>query len=106
MMEPSFISLTELGKLIDPEFVKNNKIEFIKQIRRMTGEGLKEVNNFINDEWIPVVVNIEKPEKPSAPVILKTHIEIIRRIENLEAEVSRLSKTESKKMTINLLSGE
>ena len=43
-------SLGEMRMLMDPEFVKTNKVICIKLIRQLSGEGLREAKDFFEQE--------------------------------------------------------
>lgn len=55
MADPQHTTLDELRELINPEFVKLKKINSIKLIRQITGEGLKETKDFFEQVWQPAV---------------------------------------------------
>lgn len=94
-------SLDEMRMLMDPEFVKTNKINCIKLIRQLSGEGLREAKDFFEQEWYQFVV--EGQRKTSAytkPV--EDFDEILCRLSALENEVHHLTKVETRQVAKNL----
>jgi hypothetical protein len=55
-MSDNYISLAELSKLFDKEFVSKQKINTIKILRSITGEGLKETKDYLEQRLIPFIV--------------------------------------------------
>ena len=52
---PNFTPLSELIKLFDHVHVINNKIQTIKMLRTISGEGLKETKDFVEQTLIPAL---------------------------------------------------
>lgn len=50
MSDCTFFPLNDLRELMDPEFVNSKRINCIKHIRSMTGEGLKEAKDFFEQD--------------------------------------------------------
>ena len=87
--------LNDLRKLMDPEFVNSWKIETIKLLRRMTGEGLKEAKNFLEDEWIPFVNSTQTP----VPKMVHSEMEfdaLVQQVQQLAQEVNNLKAAQTK----------
>lgn len=55
MADPQFVPITELKQLFDPAFVASRKIESIKMLRRITGEGLRETKDFFEQIIQPAI---------------------------------------------------
>lgn len=66
MAKQPIIPLSYLRELMNPNFVNHKKIECIKYIRMMTGEGLREAKDFFEQEWMPLI-NGERPLTPEEP---------------------------------------
>lgn len=77
MADPKHTTLNELLSLIDPETVANKKINTIKLLRQITGEGLKEVKEFYEQEWEPFVTRKEPASKPSTKGIVGSRANIV-----------------------------
>jgi hypothetical protein len=55
-MSDNYISLAELSKLFDKEFVSKEKVNAIKILRSITGEGLRETKDYLEQRLIPFIV--------------------------------------------------
>lgn len=62
MSDPIRPRLSELKELFTADVVKNQKINCIKLLRQITGEGLKETKDFFEQVVQPAVLN-------SAPIV-------------------------------------
>lgn len=60
MIDPIHIPLSKLKQLFDPAYVSKNKIECIKALRAISGEGLKETKNFYEQILEPALNNKNK----------------------------------------------
>jgi hypothetical protein len=57
MAEARFTSLSQLKQLFDLGSVRQGKIETIKLLRQITGEGLRETKDFYEQELLPFLQN-------------------------------------------------
>lgn len=87
MANPVFTSFEELHGLMNPEFVNTRKINCIKILRAMTGEGLKETKDFFEQEWVPFINGTRTPPKE-----IKTYISEAPEFEALVQQVRKLSE--------------
>ena len=55
MAEARHTDFASLMQLVNPEFVKNNKINCIKLLLGISGESLKGTKDFFEQEWLPTV---------------------------------------------------
>lgn len=58
MSNRSFITSSELLTLLD-QSSSGYKINMIKTVRSLTGMGLKEAKDFVEDEWLPRLTNTQ-----------------------------------------------
>ncbi|MCA1800821.1 MAG: ribosomal protein L7/L12 [Actinobacteria bacterium] len=56
----NYITLHELSNLLDQHFVSTRKIDCIKLLRQITGEGLKESKEFFEQKWQPTILGKNK----------------------------------------------
>lgn len=54
---PQLTTLKELKQLFDPDFVRTHKINCIKLLRQITGDGLKETKDFLELELAPFILD-------------------------------------------------
>lgn len=101
MADPRLTPLGEMRNLMDPEFVKTNKINCIRLIRQLSGESLREAKEFFEQEWYQFVVEGQRKTSVYAKPV-KDFDEILRRLSALENEVYRLTKVEIKQVAKNL----
>lgn len=96
----NYTPLSEIRNLIDPEYVQTKKINCIKYLRSITGEGLKETKDFFEDEWLPFVIHGQRPTpKPIASLMQEDAIrELEKRIDQLESQISELRPNPAKEM--------
>lgn len=59
-IQPKHTPLSEFSDLFDPEFVTKRKINCIKLLRQITGEGLLETKNFFEQVVQPVIAKSGK----------------------------------------------
>lgn len=59
------ISLATLEEIMSPEYVAKNKISTIKTLRQMSGEGLRETKDFLEQIWMPFLAQKGEPKKVS-----------------------------------------
>jgi len=85
MTERAYFPINDLRELMDSEFVKK-KINCIKHLRAMTGEGLKETKDFYEQEWLPFINGARTP-----PREIKTYISETPEFEHLRKQVQNLS---------------
>lgn len=96
-----FTSLDEMRKLMNPEFIKTNKVNCIKLIRQLSGADLREAKDFFEQEWYQFVVEGQRKTSVCAKSV-EDFDEILRRLSALENEVRRLTKVEIKQVAKNL----
>lgn len=96
MSDRSYFPLEDLRELMDPDFVNTKKINSIKHLRAMTGEGLKETKNFFEQEWLPFI-NGDRTRKIPQPFNFDQDA-ILTRLANLEARVDTLVASQTKRM--------
>lgn len=93
----SAITLDELKKMIDPTWGLQNKIGIIKNIRAMTGEGLKEAKDFCEQIWWPMLEDMQQAfpsgYEPKAKPQYVEDESLIQRIEALERQMAELRRT-------------
>lgn len=104
MVDPKFFPLDKLRDLMDPKFVNKQKINCIKHLRQITGEGLKETKEFFELEWRPFVNGALTPTTvPTELVSDNPEFEHLRnQVQNLADEVAdlRSMNTRSREATI------
>lgn len=96
--------LNLLEKLLDPDFVSTKKIECIKVLRGISGEGLKETKDFYEQVLHPVVVlklsvkrerQVGNPFDDESPS--KEEFEnIMRMIRKMEQDIAELKRGKAK----------
>lgn len=93
MADPSFMSFKALALLFDPEFVAKQKISTIKTVRQITGEGLKETKDWVENFLQPTVVNMSHNQ-----LHVTEHMpdfdpdEILQQLESLRRDVADLKQ--------------
>ena len=104
MAEARFTSLVELRELMSVDVVSNQKINCIKLLRQITGEGLKETKDFFEQEWIPFIlkgyrfgISTMTPSTQSFDLL-----GIMDRLQALENIVNELTRNETKKMAATI----
>lgn len=103
------IPLKYLRELMNPDFVDNKKIECIKYIRMMTGEGLREAKEFFEQEWRPLVKG-ERLLTPSEPIekTLQTltdypeFLALARQVRELSNQVDSLNRLRTQPTAQNI----
>ena len=97
MAEPSFVQLSELEKLFDPEVVGTQKINCIKLLRQISGDGLRESRDFLEQTIQPII----EGKKPRTPQLMAQPNfdpdEIMTRLEYLTNEVNKLKRVQISK---------
>lgn len=88
MADPRFTTLQELRDLMDAD----QKINCIKILRGITGEGLKETKDFFEQEWLPFATGKTVKKKMTEDQAL------MDRISRLEASVAFLQRQIQPKM--------
>ncbi|WHM52922.1 ribosomal protein L7/L12 C-terminal domain protein [Sulfitobacter phage vB_SupP_AX] len=88
MADPRFTSFKEIRDLMDAD----QKINCIKILRGITGEGLKETKDFFEQEWLPFA-NGQKLQKK-----ITEDQALLDRISRLEASVANLQRQIQPKM--------
>ncbi len=86
MAERTF-TLEDLRELMDPEFVNQGKINCIKHLRQMTGEGLRETKDFFEQEWLPLMNGTRTPPKE-----VKVYVEDTPEFHRLSEQVEQLAR--------------
>lgn len=94
MAEPRFTTLNDLRDLMAPDYVNSKKINCIKTLRQITGEGLKETKDFFEQEWLPFI-NGDRTHRLGQPFNFDQE-EILRRLTALEEKVQFLSTAQTK----------
>lgn len=87
MTDPKYFPMKHLRDLMDPQFANRTKINCIKHLRSMTGEGLKETKDFFEQEWLPMVNGTRTPPKE-----IKTYMSETPEFEALVQQVQKLSE--------------
>lgn len=87
MADRSYFPMEDLRELMNTEFVNSKKINCIKHLRAMTGEGLKETTDFFEQEWLPFINGTRTPPKE-----IKTYISETPEFEALVQQVRKLSE--------------
>ena len=104
MAEARFTTLRELRELMSVDVVSTQKINCIKLLRQITGEGLKETKDFFEQKWMPFVLegqrfgNVNK----TSPAQSLELVDILDRLQALENIVSELTRNETKKMAATI----
>lgn len=98
--------LREFRELMSMDVVSNHKINCIKLLRQITGEGLKETKDFFEQEWMPFVLKGERFDKSTmtSPAQSLELVDIMDRLQALENIVSELTRNETKKMAATIFS--
>lgn len=98
MAERAYFPLKDLRELMDPEFVNKSKINSIKHIRSMTGEGLKEAKDFLEQEWLPFINGDRKPPKQVETLITdcQEFIDLQQQVARLVEEVEDLRASQTR----------
>lgn len=94
MTDRSFFPLNDLRDLMDPEFANNRKINCIKHIRAITGEGLKEAKDFFEQEWLPFVNGDRKSIKRVTDT--PEFDALVQQVQQLAQEVNNLKAAQTK----------
>ena len=94
MSDRTYFPLEDLRELMDIDFVNKKKINCIKHLRAMTGEGLKETKDFFEQEWLPFI-NGERKSYAPQPFNFDQD-EILRRLTALEEKVQFLSTAQTR----------
>lgn len=108
MAEARFTTLRELRKLMSVDVVSFQKINCIRLLRQITGEGLKETKDFFEQEWMPFVLEGQRFDKPTMtpPAQSLELVDILDRLQALENIVSELTQNETKKMAASIFTNE
>ena len=93
-----YFPLDDLRELMNVEFANKNKINCIKHIRAMTGEGLREAKDFFEQEWIPFVNGEKNPPKQVETIITDCleFQELQRQVAKLIEEVEDLRSNQTR----------
>lgn len=104
MAEARFTTLRELRELMSVDVVSTQKINCIKLLRQITGEGLKETKDFFEQEWSPFVLNDQRfgNANKTSPAQSLELVDILDRLQALENIVSELTRNETKKMAATI----
>lgn len=104
MGDRPFFPLNDLRELMDPEFANSKKINCIKHIRALSGEGLKEAKDFFEQEWLPFVNGDRKPPETIRELIEDTpdFQALKRQVEKLTEEVNQMKSQNVKSMASGL----
>ena len=108
MGDRPYFPLRHLRELMDPEFVNKQKINCIKHLRTITGEGLKEAKDFFEQEWLPFINGDRKPPEVIKEMISDTpefHA-LVRQVQALSNEVAQLRRTSTKNMAAGIFAEE
>lgn len=54
------VSLEELTQMLDIDFLQSSKINTIKNVRGITGAGLKEAKEYVEQVWIPIIQTLNE----------------------------------------------
>lgn len=103
MGDRSFLDVRHLRDMMDDHYVRNNKINVIKFIRGLTGLGLKEAKDFVEQEWQPFVEG-KTPQTPMPSNDIEM-IEILERLNRLEDQVRTLSSSQTKQLAKGIFDG-
>lgn len=103
MIDPRHTSFHELRELMDPDFVNSNKINCIKTLRQITGEGLKDTKDFFEQEWLLFINGDRKPRVPVQQSM--NELDILRRLNHLEDQVATLTKIMTKERAKGIFNG-
>lgn len=87
MAEPRFLPMFELKDLANKDYVNRNKINCIKMMRQITGEGLKETKEFFEQVWLPMINGTGQPET----ITKQSEEELIKRVDYLERKVREIA---------------
>lgn len=90
MADPRFTSLKELRELMDVDYVNSRKINCIKTLRQITGEGLKETKDFFEQEWLPFINGERKTFSSKMDPLKQQALE--DRVAKLEQTVANLQR--------------
>ncbi|ACL81275.1 hypothetical protein [Silicibacter phage DSS3phi2] len=104
MADARFTTLPELRELMSVDVSSSQKINCIKLLRQITGEGLKETKDFFEQEWMPFVLEGQRFGKPTMtpPAQSLELVDIMDRLQALENIVSELTRNETKKMAATI----
>lgn len=104
MADARFTSLPQLRELMSVDVVSSQKINCIKLLRQITGEGLKETKDFFEQEWMPFVLEGHRFGKATMtpPAQSLELVDIVERLQALENIVSELTRNETKKMAATI----
>lgn len=103
-----FFPLNDLRLLMDPEFVAKQKIQCIKYLRFMTGEGLRETKDFFEKEWEPFVrgrqsSSATRPTVRDAPLNPEFDA-LVEQVAQLTEEVYQLKRNQTQTMARSIFS--
>lgn len=104
MAEARFTTLPELRELMSVDVVSTQKINCIKLLRQITGEGLRETKDFFEQEWSPFVLEGQRfgNANTTSPAQSLELVDILDRLQALENIVSELTRNETKKMAATI----
>lgn len=90
MADARFTSLVQLRDLMDVDYVNTKKINSIKLLRQISGEGLKETKNFFEQEWLPFINGERKAFSSKMDPLKQQALE--DRVAKLEQTVANLQR--------------
>lgn len=108
-MDSRHTPLHEFQQLMDHEVVKNQKINCIKLLRQITGEGLKETKDFFEDVWQPFILNCSGKKKSlfnQEPMPDDTYNELLKRVDALTRDVRELKAAQTQNRAKTLFTEE
>ena len=88
-----FIPLSELEKLFDSNLVSTKKIDTITIVRRITGEGLTETKDWVEQFLIPTVTNMPQNQIQVLNDMSDFNPdEILQQLDSLRRDVAELKR--------------
>lgn len=93
MADSRWTPLDELTKLFDPDIVSTQKINCIKTVRGITGEGLKEAKDWVEQFLVPTVANMSQNQIKVIDTMPDFDPdEILQQLESLRKDVAELKR--------------
>jgi len=108
MADRSYFPMDDLRKLMDVEFVNKSKITCIKHLRSMTGENLREIKDFFEQEWLPFINGTRTPPKEIKTYISETpeFEALVQQVRKLSEEVDSLKSMNTRSRTATIFNDE
>jgi len=104
MADRRYFPMDDLRQLMDVKFLNKSKINCIKHLSSMTGESLRETEDFFEQEWLPFINGTRTPpEKVTELVSESPEFDHLRQqVQDLAREVAdlRSMNTRSRAATI------